>query len=441
VFRLIFVFGVIAIGAYYSLQGAFYALLFYLWNAYFRPEFWVWNDMLFSFRLSLIIGGFLLMAAVPSFSRFRWSRQMVLVALFFLQTVVSLLMSAYSEAILDFWLEFLKVVTITVLMTILIDDERRYRLTLIVIAFSLGFEAAKQGWAQFVLNPGATNNNTHVMLGDNNGVALGMIMLIPIFMALSQTAARNVQRNVYRFFIAGVFYRAVSTYSRGGFLAAGVVSLISLARAKHKIRTLVAVGVLAYAVSAVMPQSFWDRMNSITAEEDQRDASAQSRLYYWGLARDMAADAPLTGVGFNAYRYAFSRYDRLKDGEGGQRAVHSVWFSRTRPVRGHPGGRHRVMSADPDTCQAGRPRTHRGLRWAPADELCGLCRRRHVPERAVPRTHLASVWVEHRPGAHRRHGPRYRRRGAAGRAPGRGRDSASLCAAEREAAVGTLTSG
>ena len=334
--RLIFVFGIIAVGAYYSLQGAFYALLFYLWNAYFRPEFWVWNDLLFSFRLSLIIGAFLLLAAVPSFSRFRWTRQMVLVVLFFLQTAVSLMMSPYSEAILTFWLEFLKVIIITVLMTTLIDDERKYRLTLMVIAFSLGFEAAKQGWAQFVLNPGATNNNPHVMLGDNNGVALGMIMLIPIFMALSQTATANAQRNIHRFFIAGVFYRAISTYSRGGFLAAGVVSLVSLARAKHKLRTLIAVGVLAYAVSAVMPQSFWDRMNSITAEEDQRDASAQGRLYYWELARDMAADAPLTGVGFNAYRYAFSHYDRLRAGEGGQRAVHSVWFGLMSEL-GYPG--------------------------------------------------------------------------------------------------------
>lgn len=336
VFRLIFVFSIIGVGALYSLRGPFYALLFYLWNAYFRPEFWVWNDLLFSFRLSLIIYAFLLASSIPSFSKFRWNRQLILIALFFAQTVVSLMMSQYFDLIYDFWIEFLKVIGITLLITLLVDDEKRYRMTIAVIAFSLGFEAAKQGWAQFVLNPGATNSNTHVMLGDNNGVALGMIMLIPLFMALSQTASRQAERAIHRFFIAGVFYRAISTYSRGGFLSAGVVSLISLARAKHKIRTLIAVGVLAYAVSSVMPQSFWDRMNTISAEGDDRDVSAQSRLYYWGLAREMAADYPLTGVGFNGFRYAFAGYDALKAGEGGQRAVHSVWFGLLSEL-GYPG--------------------------------------------------------------------------------------------------------
>jgi len=32
--------------------GPFYALLFYLWNAYFRPQEWVFSDWVFSLRLS-----------------------------------------------------------------------------------------------------------------------------------------------------------------------------------------------------------------------------------------------------------------------------------------------------------------------------------------------------------------------------------------------------
>ena len=29
-------------GTFYALISPFYALLFYLWNAYFRPEEWIW---------------------------------------------------------------------------------------------------------------------------------------------------------------------------------------------------------------------------------------------------------------------------------------------------------------------------------------------------------------------------------------------------------------
>lgn len=333
---MIFVIGIILVGAIYSFQSAFYALLFYLWNAYFRPEYWVWNDFLYSLRLSLIIGLFLLLASLQSLSRIRFSRQLVLVLLFLVHSGVSLIFAPHGGQGLTFWIEFLKIIIITVLMTVLVDDEKKFRLTLIVIAFSLGFEAAKQGWAQFVLNPGATNNNPHLMLGDNNGVAMGMMMLIPLFMALSQTAAANWERYLDRFFIVGVVYRGISTYSRGGFLAAALVGAVSLWRAKHKIRTVIMVVIVAWAISSVMPQRFWDRMETITAEEGERDASSESRLYFWRVATYMASDHPIWGVGFNSYRYAFDTYDETGGAYGGSRTVHSSWFGVLSEL-GYPG--------------------------------------------------------------------------------------------------------
>lgn len=333
--RLIFVFGIIAIGAFYSLHGPFYALLFYLWNAYFRPEYWVWDDILFSLRLSLILGTFLVLASLSSLSNFRASRLVWLILLFFVQSGLSVLASPHQSLAMPFWIEFLKVILVTLLITVLVNSEERFRLTLGVIAYSLGFESAKQGWAQLVLNPGATNNNPHVMLGDNNGVALGMMMLIPIFMALSQTTSNRWERYVHRFFIGGVVYRGISTYSRGGFLSASLVALVSLWRSKHKIRTIVVVGVIAFTISSVMPQSFWDRMNTISAPEEERDASAQSRLYFWGLAVEMANDYPVFGVGFNSYRYSFGRY-ATGESAGGQRAVHSIWYGVLAEL-GYPG--------------------------------------------------------------------------------------------------------
>lgn len=334
--RLIFVFGIIAIGAFYSLRGPFYALLFYLWNAYFRPEYWVWDDTLWSLRLSLIIGTFLLLSSIPWLSTFRWTRQSVLIIAFLMHSSVSLLLSPHQELALPFWTEFAKVIIVTLLITVLVNTEQRYRMTLIVIAFSLGFEAAKQGWAQLVLNPGATNNNPHLMLGDNNGVAMGMMMLIPIFMALSQTTNVWWERFIYRFFIGGVVYRAISTYSRGGFLAAALVGIVGLWRAKHRLRTIAIVTVLCLVIAAVMPQTFWDRMQTITAAEEERDASAQGRLYFWSLAREMARDSPLFGVGINSFRYSYSSYDRTGGALGEERAVHSTWFGVLAEL-GYPG--------------------------------------------------------------------------------------------------------
>ena len=54
--RLIFIGIIVVVGAFYALMSPFYGLLFYLWNAYFRPEEWIWWVDLRVLRLSWIIG-------------------------------------------------------------------------------------------------------------------------------------------------------------------------------------------------------------------------------------------------------------------------------------------------------------------------------------------------------------------------------------------------
>jgi hypothetical protein len=61
--RTVFVFIIISVGVFYAAQGPFYALLFYLWNAYFRPEQWVWGGTISSLNLSVTIGIYLVATA------------------------------------------------------------------------------------------------------------------------------------------------------------------------------------------------------------------------------------------------------------------------------------------------------------------------------------------------------------------------------------------
>jgi probable O-glycosylation ligase (exosortase A-associated) len=334
--RLTFVYIIIIVGAVFAVQGPFYALLFYLWNAYFRPEQWVWYDYVSPLNVSLIVGVFLVATSLKETRNFRIDKTVALVVGFLFQATLSLFTSEYFDWSLHFWIEFLKVVIITVLITFLVSDQRRYRTTLLVIGLSLGFEQAKQGWAQLVLNPGATNNNPHPVLGDNNGVAVGMMMLVPVFLALAQTAVKRKERYFHRFFVAGLIYRGISTYSRGGFLAGAAMGLLALYRSPRKISALISVAILGFVIYSAMPQSFWDRMNSIRAEEGERDASAESRLFVWGVALDMAAAKPLTGVGFNAFPLSYPRYDPSAGKIGEAKAAHSAWFG-VLAETGYPG--------------------------------------------------------------------------------------------------------
>jgi probable O-glycosylation ligase (exosortase A-associated) len=336
--RLIFVFMIIALGSFASIFSPFYALLFYLWNAYFRPDDWTYGGLIASLNLSFLIGGYLVLATAFSRPRLRVGVRIGLLALFFADTLFSTIQSEHFAWSWAAWIEFSKVLTVSYVIILLTKDRTRFRYVLLIIAVALGFECAKQGWAQLYRAPGAQNNNPIPFLGDNNGVAVGTMMLVPILNALAQTASGRWEAFAHRFVLIGVFLRGITTYSRGGFLAAAVLGIFSLARSRKKVRAFVGAGVIAAIVLTVMPQEFWDKMNTIDASESERDDSAAGRLHFWVIARDMAVAKPFTGIGFSAYNLSYETYNRpTQYGEfGGARSVHSIWFGPLAEL-GYPG--------------------------------------------------------------------------------------------------------
>jgi probable O-glycosylation ligase (exosortase A-associated) len=331
--RTLFVLGLVAVGIRYSFQGAFYILLFYLWNAYFRPETWVWSDAVAQMRLSLTIGVALLGATLFSADRFRFGVGPVLLFAFLMQTLLSTALSPSTADLWPFWIEFAKIIVVSYLIFVLVNTEERLRLTMIVIGLSLSFEGAKQGWAQLVRNPGVTNTNEWPMLGDNNGVAVGMLMLMAMLVALAQTAPNRLQKWAGWFLGVGVMFRAIFTYSRGGFLSATALALQYAVRSKHKISSVLVILVLAYAISYVMPQHYWDRISTVRTAANTTEAN---RIGYWWVGLEMSRDRPFIGMGINAFMSMFDRYDPTFGATGTGRDIHSSWFG-TLADLGYPG--------------------------------------------------------------------------------------------------------
>jgi O-antigen ligase len=173
------------------------------------------------------------------------------------------------------------------------------------------------------------NTNDIAVLGDENGVAVGLFMLVPMFIVLGQTAQRRAERWLHWMIGLGVAYRAISTYSRGGFLSCGIMIIVFVLQSRHKVRSMLAIGVVSFVVVSVMPQTFWDRMSTIsTSTEDlaEADFSQTGRIHFWRVALRMVSDHPLLGVGHNAYNAAYDKYDFSLGAYGNNRSVHSVWF-------------------------------------------------------------------------------------------------------------------
>src|SRR5690606_21710759 len=133
----------------------------------------------------------------------------------------------------------------------------------------------------------------------------------------------RLQRMGGWFLGVGVMFRAIFTYSRGGFLSASALALHYAARSRHKISAVAMVLILATAISYVMPNEYWERISTVRTAANTTEAT---RIGYWRIGLDMAHDRPFTGVGFNAYMSMFDRYDPTFGASGSYRDVHSSWF-------------------------------------------------------------------------------------------------------------------
>jgi putative inorganic carbon (hco3(-)) transporter len=324
--RSLLVFLLLCLGTYSLLNGPFYGLLFYMWNAYFRPEEWLWYDTLRQIPLSFIIASYVLLAFLVTRNRFILNKKIFLISLFYIHSLTSTLYSPYIEYSWPYLVEFFKLLVICYMMFVLIDEFQKFRLLLLIIVLSLGLEAAKQGWYYLLTKPGWPNVNPIPFLGDNNGVALGLLMLVPTIAFLAQTTHRPWARPFYWLLLTGVLYRAVSTFSRGGFIACALMALLFWLHSSRRVRLLLIIVPLAAIISVSLPRSFWDRMRTITTFQEDADASALGRLHYWDVASLMARDNPALGVGLNAFIAAYDTYD-FSDGKYGRnRSVHNSFF-------------------------------------------------------------------------------------------------------------------
>ena len=325
--RTLFVSALLVVGWGFALKGPFEALLLYLWIAYFRPELWVWTDLFRELSLSYFAGIYLVGRSLFSAQSFKFDLRSWLLLAIFVQSGLSAFFSDFSEYSLGYWYDFAKSTIVTYLIAVLATDVRRIRLVILVMCLSLAFEGARQGWFHLLLNPTEPNSNQNPFLGDNNGTAVGMLMLVPMFLALARTSGGRLETWFHRFLLVGVLFRGLSTYSRGAFVAAGALAAAVVLRSPRVFRAAVGAILIGALTLSVLPDTFWDRMSTIVVDDgEEREASSANRLHFWAVALRMAQANPLLGVGHNAYNEAYDQYDFSGGRYGQGRSVHSLWF-------------------------------------------------------------------------------------------------------------------
>ena len=101
--------------------------------------------------------------------------------------------------------------------------------------------------------------------------------------------------------LAGL-YPLFYSYSRGAYVA--LVAAAALVGAVKYRPLLIGLAVLSFAWEAILPDTVVERITMTENEDGEIEESAAMRLVLWALAKELFADNPVFGIGYQSFFYA-----------------------------------------------------------------------------------------------------------------------------------------
>jgi putative inorganic carbon (HCO3(-)) transporter len=311
-----------SLGLLRAFKEPIYGVLVWSWIAYMSPHRLGWG-----FAYSLPYAMISAVVAIPlAFAakekRSPFSASTVLLCCLVLWMAITTMAAIFPE---DAWVEykrFLKVVLMTLISGMLLVNKGSIDKLLIVIVGSLGFYGVKGGLFT-ILTGGSFRvwGPAGSFVEGNNEIALALLMIIPLMNYFRiQTSYRWIKNAlIAAMVLSGV--AAIGSQSRGALLATGSMLVWFWFKSKNKGLVAIGVGVIAAVVLAMMPDSWFHRMETI--ENYEADSSAMGRINAWWLAWNIARDR-LTAGGFN--HWSSLTYSLYAPNPKDVHDVHSIYF-------------------------------------------------------------------------------------------------------------------
>lgn len=281
----------------------------YVWVSVMNPHRLTWG---FAHEIGFAsIVATVTLIGLPFSKDFKWPQPSALLAaliLFLAWTGVTTLVSLHPDLSYPRWETLMKTGLMALLIPALYHTKERLRLLIWVIALSIAYYGVKGG-----IFTVATGGGGRVWgpegsyIEDNNALAVAVVMVIPLMRYLQLTSPHKWVRWMLVGMMVSCAIAVLGSYSRGAFLAVLAMGCVFWWKGRHKIAVLLT-ALIAFPVALLsMPESWYDRMESIRTYE--QDNSASMRLNSWGTMWNVASDRPITGGGFElATPEVYSRY-------------------------------------------------------------------------------------------------------------------------------------
>ena len=226
-----------------------------------------------------------------------------------------------SESIAQ-WQKVMKIFLMTFVVLMTIKSKKDIQRLMLVLVISIGYYGVKGGI--FTIRSGGAHRvwgPEGTFIGDNNSIALALIVAIPLMYYVQQNSVNRWARYVLTATMLLSALAALGSYSRGALLAIMAMVVLIWLKSSKKLALGCIILLAAPVLFLFMPPTWTSRMDSIGDYES--DGSALGRLNAWEMAYNLAKDR-FFGGGFEIYnQVVFSTY---APNPNDVHAAHSIYF-------------------------------------------------------------------------------------------------------------------
>ena len=298
-------------------------ILLWSWLGYMNPHRLAWG-FAHDFPFAMIVGLVTIVAFMASKEKkdMLWTRETVVLLVFVGWMLFTTFFAFYPDLAWHQWNKVWKIMLMVLLTALIIRERYQLHWLVWVIALSFGFYGVKGGI--FTIVHGGVyrvQGPEGSFVAGNNEMALALVMTIPLirYLHLQETRGWLKIGLASAMVLTGV--AAIGSQSRGALVAMVAMGLFLWLKSRNKFFTGIYMAIAVMIIAAVMPQAWYDRMNTIkTYQEDQ---SAEGRINAWHTAFNVAK-ARITGGGLDMFQPPTFR--QYAPDPWNVHDVHSIYF-------------------------------------------------------------------------------------------------------------------
>jgi probable O-glycosylation ligase (exosortase A-associated) len=210
--------------------------------------------------------------------RFPWTPVTIVHILFVLWMCITTFFAFAPEAAWEQWERMIKVQLMTMVTMMVMRSRERLQALLWVIVLSIGFWGIKGGLWAVLISGGQYMvwGPPHSFFAGNNGLALALIMTLPLMRYLQLQTENAWGRRGLTLAMILMTVAILCSYSRGAFLGLAVMGLFLWLKSHQKGLIGLAMLLLVPAMLLFMPTKWFERNYSIRSY--QQEGSAMARI-------------------------------------------------------------------------------------------------------------------------------------------------------------------